>query len=363
MGNPLFSAGPGVVSNFYRASSWIEGAATKQVGDVSALAGVTALAAFPDLHPGKFGPVGIAVDVEGLVYPTLIGTDIGCGVALASTDIDAHKLKLERVSERLAAQLEVVDFDDVMFEVPLGSIGGGNHFCELTAVKTVLDADAAHAAGLEKGRLQILVHTGSRSLGASVFERYQAEHGVRPLAGDAATAYLNRHDQALAFARANRLRVIERTAAAVRGEFNLVSDVAHNFITEEDGTLRHRKGASTVRQGLCVVLGSRGSLSYVVAPTEGVGAALASLAHGAGRKLDRATARAKFGGKGVLEREHKNPFGGRIICNDKSLSAEEAAGAYKSIEQVIGDLESFGLIKVVATLQPVITFKTAGGGK
>ena len=139
-----------------------------------------------------------------------------------------------------------------------------------------------------------------------------------------------------------------------------MSDVAHNFISHENGVFRHRKGASTTKQGLCVILGSRGTLSYVVAATGTVRSSLASLAHGAGRKLDRATARAKFGGKGVVERELKNPFGGRVICNDKRLAAEEAAGAYKPIEKVIDDLESFGLIKLVATLQPAITFKTAG---
>jgi len=302
------------------------------------------------------------VDVRDLIYPALIGNDIGCGVALAATDVAIHRLNLARAAERLAV-LDDVDFDDTLFGAPLGSIGGGNHFCELTSVKEVFDEGLAEEAGVGKGLVHVLVHTGSRRVGTDVFECYLADHGSAPVSGEDAAAYLRGHDQAVAFAKANRWRVVERAATAIRGEARLVSDVAHNFVAREDGIYRHRKGASSARQGLCVVLGSRGALSYLVAPLASDGTSLGSLAHGAGRKLDRATARAKFGGKDVVQRESRNPFGGRIVCNDKNLAAEEAAGAYKSIDQVIGDLERFGLIKRVAALQPLLTFKTAGGEK
>ncbi len=359
MGTSFPSADPAVVSNFYRASTWIEASATKQVSELASLPGVVAVAAFPDLHPGKFGPVGVAVDVAGAVYPGLIGNDIGCGVALAATDLPAHKLSLDRAAKRLGV-LDAPEPGDTLFGTPLGTLGGGNHFCELTAVKAIFDEAAAEAAGLRKGMVNLLVHTGSRGLGTAVFEGTIRDAGTGALTGETAERYLARHDEAVAFALANRRRVVERAADAIHARAELLSDVAHNFVAAEDGVFRHRKGASTTRQGLCVILGSRGALSYVVAPVASGRPSLASLAHGAGRKLDRASARAKFGGKGVIERETKNPFGGRIICNDKALAAEEAAGAYKSIEQVIADLESFGLIRVIASLQPLLTFKTAG---
>ena len=362
MGNPLSSAGSAAVSSFYSSSTWIDGRAVRQVEDLRHLRGVTAIAAFPDLHPGRFGPVGIAVDSVDALHPGLVGNDIGCGVALAATDIVAHRLSLERASKRLAI-LDEVDFGTSLDGRPLGSIGGGNHFCELTVLDDIFDPQAVEAAGLRKGEVHILVHSGSRSLGTEVFEAVLRDHGTAPLTDGAATAYLEAHDRAVAFARANRAHVVRRAAEALRADARIVSDVPHNFVALEEGRYRHRKGASTARQGLCVVLGSRGTHSYLVEPLMGPADALASLAHGAGRKLDRATARARFGGKGVVAAEARNPFGGRVVCNDKALAAEEAAAAYKSIDQVMADLASFGLVRPVASLKPLLTFKTAGGAE
>ena len=50
-------------------------------------------------------------------------------------------------------------------------------------------------------------------------------------------------------------------------------------------------------------------------------------------------------------------FGGRVICEDKDLLYEEAPEAYKNIEQVIFDLKIAGLIEIIASYQPVITYK------
>ena len=36
----------------------------------------------PDVHPGKVGPIGLTMSVEGRLRPNLIGIDIGCGVTL-----------------------------------------------------------------------------------------------------------------------------------------------------------------------------------------------------------------------------------------------------------------------------------------
>lgn len=360
MGNVLSSAGLAAVSSFYSPSTWIDGRAVAQLEDLRQLEGVAAIAAFPDLHPGRFGPVGIAVDSVETIHPGLIGNDIGCGVALAVTDLAAHRLNFERTVARLAV-LDAVDDSTTLFGRPLGTIGGGNHFCELTVLDDVYDQASAEAAGLRRGVVNILVHTGSRSLGTEVFEAVLGEHGTHPLRDGAARTYLDGHDRAVAFARANRAHVIVRAAEALRCGAEIISDVAHNFVALEEGHLRHRKGASTARQGLCVVLGSRGALSYLVEPLPGPATALASLAHGAGRKLDRASARARFGGKGVVAAQSRNPFGGRVVCNDKALAAEEAAGAYKSIDQVMADLAGFGLVRLVASLKPLLTFKTAGG--
>ena len=46
-----------------------------------------------------------------------------------------------------------------------------------------------------------------------------------------------------------------------------------------------------------------------------------------------------------------------MICDDKELLYEEAPQAYKSIDQVIQDMIEHGMIRVLATLRPLITYK------
>lgn len=46
-----------------------------------------------------------------------------------------------------------------------------------------------------------------------------------------------------------------------------------------------------------------------------------------------------------------------MICEDKELLYEEAPQAYKNISIVIDDLVQEGLVDVVATLKPVVTYK------
>ena len=52
-----------------------------------------------------------------------------------------------------------------------------------------------------------------------------------------------------------------------------------------------------------------------------------------------------------------------MLCADKDLLYEESPDAYKDIDRVIGDLTGLGLARVVATLRPVLTYKTDGSGR
>src|SRR5438445_4645039 len=67
---------------FASAQSWIEGEAVRQLYATAKLDDVRLAVGFPDLHPGKGSPVGAAFVTEGVIYPHLIGGDIGCGMAL-----------------------------------------------------------------------------------------------------------------------------------------------------------------------------------------------------------------------------------------------------------------------------------------
>src|SRR6478672_1992221 len=81
---------------FASAKSWIEGEAVRQLYATSKLDGMQLAVSFPDLHPGKGSPVGAAFVTEGKIYPSLIGGDIGCGMAWFKTDLVRRDAKLDR---------------------------------------------------------------------------------------------------------------------------------------------------------------------------------------------------------------------------------------------------------------------------
>src|SRR5512145_2496065 len=81
---------------FASAKSLIEGEALRQLYATSKLEGMRLAVGFPDLHPGKGSAVGAAFVTEGLIYPYLIGGDIGCGMALFKTDLVQRDIKLNR---------------------------------------------------------------------------------------------------------------------------------------------------------------------------------------------------------------------------------------------------------------------------
>ena len=358
---------------FASSKSWIEGNATLQLQQVAELAGVRAVAAMPDLHPGKYGPVGCAV-LADRIHPQLVGSDIGCGMGLFELDIPARKLRLEQLADRSHALDQPWDgdigsaradagLDASTFDAALGSIGGGNHFCEFQAIEDIFAPDIAIQAALDRDHAFVLVHSGSRGLGYAVLEGVLREGSVAldPMSDEGA-AYLDAHDHAVRWARLNRRIIAQRAAAAARAELRCVNDLAHNMVEHRaNGMALHRKGAAAADRGLVPVPGSRGSLSYLVEPlVETRPEALASLAHGAGRKYDRASMHGRVRvKKSDVARLERNPYGGIIVCGDKGLLAEEAPEAYKNIERVIADLVEFGLARVVATFRPLVTFKKA----
>jgi release factor H-coupled RctB family protein len=122
--------------------------------------------------------------------------------------------------------------------------------------------------------------------------------------------------------------------------------------------LLHRKGAVDAKTNFVVIPGSRGSMSYVVKPTGDGENHAWSLAHGAGRKWARSDARQRIRERFSVSELAQTPLGGRVVCEERDLLYEEAPAAYKNIEAVIGDLVAAGLLSVIATLRPLLTYKT-----
>lgn len=353
--------------------TWIEGEALRQLEQTAALPGMRQAVGLPDLHPGKGYPIGAAFLSEQ-IYPALVGNDIGCGMALWPLDLAQRKFKPERAAERLQGLEQPWDGDltdwrtsfnlePTTFDASLGTIGGGNHFAEVQAVAEVLDAAALATLDIHPDRLLLLVHSGSRGLGEAVLRTVIDQHGHQGLdpARSAATDYLQQHDQALRWAAANRALIAHRVMTALNASGECRLDIWHNLVQPLDWQGErlwlHRKGAAPADRGPLVIPGSRGTLSYLVQPCANSDHSLRSLAHGAGRKWKRGEARSRLSGRQRPEDLMTTALGGWVICEDRELLYDEAPENYKGIDQVVADLREAGLIDVIATLRPVLTYK------
>jgi release factor H-coupled RctB family protein len=359
---------------FASAGGWIESAAMDQLCTLARMDDVRSVVGFPDLHPGKGSPVGTAFVTEDLIYPHLIGSDIGCGMALFNTDLPRRKVKLDRWAE-LPFDLEQPWDGDVRDYLPeheahgtafndaLGTIGGGNHFAELQAVEKIHDTTAFGRTGLQRDALAVLVHSGSRGLGERLFRTHVARHqgkGV-PADSDAGAEYLCGHDFAVRWARANRALIAERFVRTLGANCERIWDGSHNSITrsiESEGLWLHRKGAAPADGNFAVIPGSRGTLTYLVKPLASSESHAWSLAHGAGRKWSRSETRQRMRERFGISELVQTPLGGRVICEERDLLYEEAPAAYKDIETVVQDLVDAGLVRVMATMRPLLTYKT-----
>jgi release factor H-coupled RctB family protein len=362
---------------FASAASWIEGESLRQLERVAALPGMVRVAGFPDLHPGKGSPVGAAMLSKGEFYPYLVGSDVGCGMGLFSTELSVARSKPEKWAGKLKQLEEPWDGDSAAwldehgvhpdgFTAAVGTIGKGNHFAELLRVETIQDVDEFENMGMDEDRLFLLVHSGSRSLGENILRAHtdRFRDGSLVDGSEEAATYLARHDNALGWACANRELIALRFLEQLDSGYGKIADLFHNSITPiatsatSDGCrYLHRKGAAPSDAGAVIVPGSRGTCSYLVMPEGNQESNLWSLAHGAGRKWNRSECKGRLRERYSVESLRKTKLGSYVICEDKDLLYEEAPQAYKNIEAVIGDMLSFGLIRIIATFSPVLTYK------
>lgn len=353
------------------AASWIEQKAIDQLHQTASLPGIERAVGLPDLHAGQGIPVGAAFWSRSHIYPHLVGNDIGCGMALWHTDIEARKFKRDRAVRKLVGLEGAWDGDRISrlksFGLPqsldsesLGTIGGGNHFAEFQVVESVENRAMFEAHGFGTQAVYLLTHSGSRGLGEAILRQHVHRHqgGGLEVGSPEFQDYIGRHDQAMKWAGLNRDIIAERFLERLGATAERKLDIFHNSVTPHAHGWLHRKGAAPADKGLVVIPGSRGTMTYLVAPRPEQGeVALQSLAHGAGRKWGRKDAKAKLGTRYSIADLARTDLGGRVICEDKDLVFEEAPQAYKNIESVIEDLCKAGLIDVIAIFRPIITYK------
>ena len=283
----------------------------------------------------------------------------------------------------------------------VGTLGSGNHYLEVQKVVRVLDSAAASTYGLEDGQIVVSIHTGSRALGhqigqdylkemATASERYripitERELVCAPISSPEGKRYLSAVACGSNCAFANRQMIadlVRKAFSRVLGlrddEVRTVYDIGHNNVKREehkvDGVRRellvHRKG-STRAFGPgriesppdyrdvghpILVGGTMGTASYVMRGTElGMERVFGSGIHGAGRALSRRKAAKRFWGKAVVSELAARG----VILRSHSLRgvAEEAPGAYKDVEAVVGAASDAGINQPVARMSPLIVIK------
>ena len=342
---------------------WMEHTALTQLENVSNLPGVIRAVGLPDLHAGK-SPVGIVVETNDIIYPHLIGSDIGCGMGLFETNCSLRKFKQERFVTRLN---HIRALEDLPCENPfpeespiydLGTIGSGNHFAEFQTVEEIFDQERFDALGINKNQLLLLVHSGSRGYGHHTLGEFLDFEGLSA-DSERANAYLAKHDNALLWARRNRRLVAENLMDYLGYDREVTArlDCHHNYPESRGNVFIHRKGAVSAKDGPVIIPGSRGSLTYIVQPAEDTSLPAYSLSHGAGRKWARSLCKSRIRDKYDRDSIRHSKLGSRTVCHDTELLYQEAPEAYKNIEHVIAALLEHDLCHVIATMRPLITYK------
>ena len=369
----------------------IEPGAIHQMETAMKLPVTVAGALMPDAHHGYGLPIGGVLATDNAVIPYAVGVDIGCRMALSVFDLppkyltqrtqELRKILLdntrfgsgrgwERGQRMASAVLDRDEFQEIPFlkskrekaGEQVGTSGSGNHFVEFGIVDIT---EVENELGVPVGQyLGVLSHSGSRGLGAGIAEHYtklakdvcklpaEAQHlawlGLDTEAGQEYWAAMNLAGD---FASACHAQIHQRLAKAL-GERPLTKvENHHNFAWKErlaDGreVIVHRKGATPAGAGvLGIIPGSMTAPGFIVRG-RGVGAALSSASHGAGRLMSRTRAKAELGEADV--RKHLAAHGIELIGG----GLDEAPMAYKDIHTVMASQRE--LVEVLGSFTPKI---------
>ena len=349
----------------------------------------------PDVHLGH----GIVIGFTGLmgthVSPSHIGLDIGCGIDTELFDrpldpkdypLFEHRLKKEipmgvdinkksqfemksllkfmrqevnRAFQSARGMINMVEFlneDDLVawmksvniqpaiFYKSLGTLGGGNHFMEY-----------------EEGedRWAFTVHTGSRSLGTKVFNKWDrvARCNGGYLAGEALKGYLTDMVITQAYAKYNRKLILDKAAAIMHkingAKVDGIIGTTHNYLDFQDLVIR--KGAIRSYAGELVVIPF--NMRDGIAIAEGVSNEdwNYSAPHGSGRVMSRTAARRNLTMTG-FKKEMQGVYSTCITPD----TLDESPSAYKPTESILEAVSP--TCRVLYILKSKINLKATNNG-
>lgn len=372
----------------------VEPGAMKQIEEALEHPWMKRLAIMPDVHRGYDLPIGAVALTEGIISPSFVGGDIGCGMTLYYTGYVAEELGLDtregrerifkalkrtipmgkgighpqsslptrplgcrRFTSHLAAGHKLNDKVNAKLASQFGTLGSGNHFIEIGLSRT----------GLQKGNagreVCITIHSGSRRPGWEIAKEYMGGKDQKtylPLDSERGQAYVADMMWATDFALQSRLAMMNAAVDVLLGS-NAMNPLPagacinenHNFAeVRPDGTVLHRKGATPAMLGQPGVI--PGSMATGVCVTEGMGNwdYLCSASHGAGRVMSRTKAK-----KSITMDAFTEAMAG-ITADVNPDLLDEAPQAYKDIGWVIRQQEGV-VVAVLDDIRPIINVKGA----
>ena len=353
---------------------------------------VVSASLMPDAHSGYVAPIGSVIITKGVIIPSWVGYDIGCGMIACKIEggefYDAIFEKRDEIYERVIEKIpmgvgKIGKHGDVSDEIRnrfkelykiyqdkietkeinrflktqamahLGSLGSGNHFIEL---------------GFSKDKsMWVVIHSGSRGVGKTIATHYmkQASGSKRgfertatfDLDSKEGKEYKAALDFSLEFALLNRLEIAKRVEIVLREVLenkNLCLDLwtnkNHNHaIVMDDNLVVHRKGATPAEKGeRGVIPGNMKDGSFLV---EGLGNEdyLYSSSHGAGRVLSRKKAKSDI----TIDELREDMEGIKSRVDTDVL--DEAPMAYKNIYDVMEAQKNS--VCIVEHIKPVVNWK------
>ena len=368
----------------------------------------------PDCHAGAGCVIGTTMTVTDKVIPNLVGVDIGCGMLatrLKEKRIDLPKfdsvsqaeipsgMRMRTVPHSLANTIsadELVCFhrqncrvSEQVFDLSLGTLGGGNHFWEL-------DRD-------EEDNIWLVVHTGSRRSGKDVAEYYQkqaydrlnhlgeqrkadiAEQQkafIQHLRDEGREREINRllpewlaslpeakvtipyevawceddllddylHDMGVMqrYAALNRRIITETILKKCKLHAEEQFETIHNYIDLEHRILRKGSVSAMAGERLLIPINMRDGA--LICAGKGNPDWNESAPHGAGRLMSRTDARSS-----ISMKAYKDAMKGIYTTCVSKGTLDESPFAYKPMDEIVANIEPTA--EIVSRLKPIYNFK------
>lgn len=324
----------------------------------------------PDCHYGKGCVIGTTMTITDKIIPNVVGVDINC--AMRVVELDERTIDLERLDKsirkfvpsgssprrrehRWAHKVDLRELrcykhigKPAKHYLNIGTVGSGNHFCEL-------DQDA-------QGMYYFVIHTGSRFLGKKVAEYYQQAafdalggRDACPIPFELAYCegqlfddYLHDMQIVAEYAYWNRAAVADTVQCGMR--WNVVEEweTVHNYIDIENMILR--KGAISAQKGEKVIIPMNMRDGSLICIGKGNPDWNYSAPHGAGRLMSRQEAK-----ETLSMADFKEAMKDVYSTSVTSSTIDEAPMAYKPMQEIIDNIQD--TVEIVNIIKPVYNYK------